>query len=145
VNESPFPNGGIQGACNFSKWVRGVKQTSSKHCKFSSVKKCYLSLYISSFKLKEFFKLLRVFTLKFEKVCEREFFKLLKVPTLKFEKVCERKFFKLKFDMCTREVFKLLKASSFKRVKENSLPSLQVSNEISNLCQKKFKCLWVFL
>jgi hypothetical protein len=38
--------------------------------------------------------------------------------------------------MCTREVFKLLKASSFKCVNESSLPLLQVSNEISNLCKK---------
>jgi hypothetical protein len=39
---------------------------------------------------REFFKLLRVSTLKFEKVCGKEFFELLRVSTLKFEKVWKR-------------------------------------------------------
>jgi hypothetical protein len=41
---------------------------------------------------REFFKLLRVSMLKFEKVCAREFFELLRVSTLAFE-VCARKVF----------------------------------------------------
>jgi hypothetical protein len=77
-------------------------------------------LKVSSFKVKvfgrEFFKLLRISTLKFEKVCGREFFKLLRISTLKFEKVCGREFFKLlristlKFEkVCGRKFFNLLK------------------------------------
>jgi hypothetical protein len=46
--------------------------------------------------------------LKFEKVCGRDFFKLLKVSTLKFE-VCAKKVFQIvesfKFQMCQREFF----------------------------------------
>ncbi len=84
-------------------------------------------------------------------MCGREFFKLLRVLTLKFEKVCGKKFFKLlrvltlKFEMCGREAFKLLKVSSFKYVEESSLPLLQVSNEISNLCKKFFQMFEGFL
>ncbi len=40
VSESSFPSGGIQGAYNFSKWVGGVEETSSRCCKFSSVEEC---------------------------------------------------------------------------------------------------------
>ncbi len=43
VSGSPFPSGGIQGACNVSKWVGGVEEISSKWCKFSSVEECYSS------------------------------------------------------------------------------------------------------
>jgi len=43
--------------------------------------------------------------MKFEKVCEREFFKLLRVSTFKFE-VCARKVFQVvesfKFQVCQR-------------------------------------------
>jgi hypothetical protein len=81
---------------------------------------------------REFFKLLRVSTLEFEKVCGKEFFKLLKVSTLKFE-------------VCGREAFKLLKVSSFKYVEESSLPLSQVSSEISNLCKKIFQVFKGFL
>ncbi len=44
VSGSSFPSGGIQGACNFSKWVGGVEETSSKCCKFLSVEECSSSL-----------------------------------------------------------------------------------------------------
>jgi hypothetical protein len=44
VSGSSFPRGGIQRACNFSKWVGGVEETSSKCCKFLSVEECSLSL-----------------------------------------------------------------------------------------------------
>ncbi len=33
MNGSSFPSGGIRRACNFSKWVGGVEETSSKCCK----------------------------------------------------------------------------------------------------------------
>jgi hypothetical protein len=52
--------------------------------------------------------IIRVF--KFQ-VCERKFFNLLKVSTLKFEKMCEREFFKV-LKECGRKVFKLLKVES---------------------------------
>jgi hypothetical protein len=56
---------------------------------------------------RKFFKLLRISTLKFEKLCGKKFFELLKVSILKFEvwkkgfqvaetfklKVCQKKFF----------------------------------------------------
>jgi hypothetical protein len=29
VSGNPFPNGGIQGAYNFSKWVKGVEECYS--------------------------------------------------------------------------------------------------------------------
>ncbi len=84
-----------------------MEETSSKCCKFSSVQECSLS-----FKCKvceqEFFKLLKVSMLKFEKMCERKFFKLLRVSTLKFE-VCARHVSQViesfKFQMCQREFF----------------------------------------
>ncbi len=44
VSGSSFPSGGIQGPCNFSKWVGGVEETSSKCCKFLSVEECSSSL-----------------------------------------------------------------------------------------------------
>jgi hypothetical protein len=73
-----------------------------------------------------FFKLLKVSTLKFKKVCGKEFFELLKVSTLKFE-VCARKVFQVvetfKFEVCQRELF--ANVTSFK------------SN--FNLCKKVFQ------
>ncbi len=57
-------------------------------------------------------------SLKF-KVCERDFFKLFKVSTLKFEKVCAKKFFELlrvstlMFEVCVREVFQVFKSFKF--------------------------------
>ncbi len=39
-------------ACNFSKCVRGVEETSSKCCKFLSVEECSSSFQVSSFKFK---------------------------------------------------------------------------------------------
>jgi hypothetical protein len=60
----------------------GEEETSSRCCKFSSVEECFPSFDVSNFKFKvcgrEFFKLLRVSTLNFEKVRGREFFELLK-------------------------------------------------------------------
>ncbi len=44
VSGSSFPSGGIQGACNFSKRVGGVEETSLKCCKFLSVEECSSSL-----------------------------------------------------------------------------------------------------
>ncbi len=73
----------------------------------------------------EFFNLLKVSTLRFEKVCGSEFFELLKVSTFKFE-------------VCEREVFKLLKTSNFKCVKKNYLSLLQISIEIPSLGKKVF-------
>jgi hypothetical protein len=70
--------------------------------------------------------------LKFEKMCAKKFFELLKVSTLNFE-------------MRGRKVLKLLKASSFKCVKKNCLPLLQVSSEISSLCKKTFQAFEGFL
>jgi hypothetical protein len=58
----------------------GVKETSSRCCKFSSVEK-----FLQVFK----------FQILSSKVCEREFFKLSRVSTLKFEKVHGREFFEL--------------------------------------------------
>jgi len=109
-----------------------VEEIFSKCCKFSSVEECSLSFKFSvEMCAREFFDLLKVSMLKFQKMCGRKFFKLLKVSMLNFE-------------VCGREVFKL-KASSFKCVKKSFLPLLQVSNEISSLCKKTFKCLKVFL
>jgi hypothetical protein len=62
-------------------------------------------------------------------MCGGEFFELLKVSTLKFDEL--------------EKFFKLLKGLSFKCVKESFLPILQVSNQISSLCKKFFKCLRV--
>jgi hypothetical protein len=70
--------------------------------------------------------------LKFEKVCEREFYEFLGVSTLKFE-------------VCGREFFNLLKSLSFKCVKDNFLPLLEVSNEVSSLRKKVFQVFEGFL
>jgi hypothetical protein len=80
----------------------------------------------------EFFDLLRISTLKFETVGAREFYELLRVSTLNFE-------------VCGKNVFNLFKASNFKCVKESFLPLLQVSNEISSLCNKVFLVFEGFL
>jgi hypothetical protein len=40
MSGSSFPSAGIQGGYNFSKWVGGVEETSSRCCKISSVEEC---------------------------------------------------------------------------------------------------------
>jgi hypothetical protein len=58
--------------------------------------------------VEEFFKLLKVSTFKFEKVCGRKFFELLRILTLTFE-VCAIEVFhffeSFKFQVCQRELF----------------------------------------
>jgi hypothetical protein len=88
---------------------------------------------------------------EFFKVCGKKFFKLLKVLTLKFEKVCGRKFFELlkvstfKFEVCARKVFQVLESFKFQVCQRESLPMLQVSNQISNLYKKFFQVFERFL
>ncbi len=96
-----------------------------------------------------FFKFLKVSNSKL-KVCGREFFKLLRISTLKFEKVCERKFFNLlkvltvKFEVCGRMVFELLKASNFKRVKESSSHCCKFQVKFQDCAIKVFQVFKVF-
>jgi hypothetical protein len=85
-------------------------------------------------------------------VCGREFFKLLKVLTLKFEKMCGKEFFELlrvstfKFEVCARVVFQVVQSFKFQVCqRENSLPTLQVSSQISSLCKKVFQVFEGFL
>jgi hypothetical protein len=84
-------------------------------------------------------------------VCGIEFFDLLKISMLKFEIMCAREFYEflrvstLNFEVCGKKVFNLFKASNLKCVKENFLPLLQVSNEISSLCNKVFLVFEGFL
>jgi hypothetical protein len=72
-NRSPSPS-------EWEVWKRFLQIVVS----FSSVKNLFFKfLKVSSFKVKmfgrEFFELVRILTLKFEKVCGREFFDLLNV------------------------------------------------------------------
>ncbi len=43
-----------------------------------------------------------------------------------------------KFEVCGRKVFELLNVSNFKCVRESFFPLLQLSSEISSLCNKRF-------
>ncbi len=72
-NRSPFPS-------EWEVWKRYLQGVVS----FSSVKNSLFKFFkVSSFKVKvfgkEFFELLRILALKFEKVCGRKFFDSLKV------------------------------------------------------------------
>jgi hypothetical protein len=118
--KSSFPSGGIQGAYNFSKWMEGVEETSSKCCKFSSVQECFLNVKCVN---------------KSSSSCWRfQCWSLKKCVKESSSSYWEFRRWNLR---CVQNKFlKLLKVSSFKCVKESSLPMLQVSSQILDLCKK---------
>jgi hypothetical protein len=135
VSGSSFPSGGIQRACNFSNveecfsscWEiqrlslrKCVEETSSKCCKFSSVKECFSTWEIQRLGLRkcveetsssccelqcwslrkcarEVFQVVESFKFQVRScnISKIFNFKLLWVAMLKFEKVCGRDFFRL--------------------------------------------------
>jgi hypothetical protein len=121
--------------------VGGVEEISSKCCKFFKCGKNQSSSFFKllNFKVKvfgrEFFELLRISTLKFEKVCGREFFDSLKVGG-----VCKRGFGVVeRIKLCAIKDLQVLEVF-FSSLREVS----KIYTKVFNLLRRMFVVAFVF-